>query len=51
MAADALATSLFLMEPATGLRFLDDVRGCEGLIIGTGNTLMKTRGWRSAVSA
>jgi thiamine biosynthesis lipoprotein len=48
MAADALATSVFLMDPAAGLRFLDDQRGCEGLIISHDDTRLKTRGWRSA---
>lgn len=48
MAADALATSVFLMEPSAGLVFLETLRGCEGLIIGRNDTRMKTRGWHSA---
>lgn len=48
MAADALATSAFLMEPETAIRFIGGLRGCECLIIDIDNQPRRTRGWRSA---
>ena len=51
MAADALATSVFLMEPAAGIRFVDALRRCECLIIGHDGMQMRTKGWRSAAPA
>jgi thiamine biosynthesis lipoprotein len=51
MAADALATSVFLMEPSAGLRFVDGLRGCECLIIRHDGTQVQTKGWRSAAPA
>jgi len=47
-AADALATSVFLMEPQAGVQLIDRLRGCECLIVGLDGTQMTTRGWRSA---
>jgi thiamine biosynthesis lipoprotein len=49
LAADALATSVFLMSPSAGLRFLDSLAGCEGLIVRHDGSLAKSTGWRSAV--
>jgi thiamine biosynthesis lipoprotein len=48
-AADALATSVFLMSPSAGLRFLDSLAGCEGLIVRQDGSLAKSTGWRSVV--
>ena len=50
-AADALATSVFLMEPRAGLEFVNTRRGCEGLILGLDGSHWSTRGWRSAIPA
>jgi thiamine biosynthesis lipoprotein len=49
MAADALATSVFLMEPRAGMQFVDRLRGCECLIIGTDGGQKRSKGWPSAV--
>lgn len=51
MAADALATSVFLMSPSAGLRFLDSLAACEGLIVRHDGSLARSKGWRSAVQA
>jgi thiamine biosynthesis lipoprotein len=49
MAADALATSVFLMDSRTGLEFVDRLRGCECLVVGSDGTQSRSRGWLSAV--
>jgi len=49
MAADALATSVFLMEPREGTRLVDQLRGCECLIVGLDGVQRRSKGWRSAV--
>ena len=51
MAADALATSVFLMEPRAGLQFVDALRGCECLLVGHDGAQMRSKGWRSAAPA
>ena len=48
MAADALATSVFLMAPRQGVELIDRLRGCECLVMGHDGDQIKTRGWRSA---
>ncbi|MFQ6046353.1 MAG: FAD:protein FMN transferase [Gemmatimonadales bacterium] len=48
MAADALATGVFVMEPERGIELIDSLSGCECLIIGEDGTQLKSRGWRSA---
>jgi len=48
MAADALATSVFLMEPRAGKQFVDQLRGCECLIVGLDGAQRRSKGWRSA---
>ena len=48
MAADALATSVFVMEPFRGVRFVETLRGCECLIIDRAGQVLKSIGWRSA---
>jgi thiamine biosynthesis lipoprotein len=48
MAADALATSVFLMEPRRGVAFIDGLRGCECLIVDRNGGQFRSRGWRSA---
>jgi len=49
MAADALATSVFLMEPHASSEFVNRLRGCECLIVGLDGAETRSRGWRSAV--
>jgi thiamine biosynthesis lipoprotein len=48
MAADALATGLFVMEPKAGIAFVDALPGCECLLIERDGTQRRTGGWRSA---
>jgi len=47
MAADALATTVFLMPPEVGLKFVEALRGCECLLIGRDGMQVKSRGWPS----
>lgn len=48
MAADALSTSLFVMDPDRGIEFINALPGCEGLVVTEEGTLLKSRGWKSA---
>jgi FAD:protein FMN transferase len=48
MAADALATSLFIMAPDRALSMADALPGCECLIIDRSGRILRSRGWRSA---
>lgn len=49
MAADALATSVFLMLPRAGVQFVDALSGCECLVVGHDGVERRSKGWRSAV--
>ncbi|MFQ5809392.1 MAG: FAD:protein FMN transferase, partial [Armatimonadota bacterium] len=46
MAADALATAVFVMEPQRGIEFINSLSGCECLIIGQDGTQLTSGGWR-----
>lgn len=48
--ADALSTSVFIMSPAEGVRFINTLPGCECLIVARDGTLTKSGGWRSAAT-
>jgi thiamine biosynthesis lipoprotein len=48
MAADALATGVFVMEPQEGVRYIDSLPGCECLVIDKHGHRLKSKGWRSA---
>jgi thiamine biosynthesis lipoprotein len=48
MAADALATSLLLMDPRAALALVDGLRGCACLIIDRNGAAVRSRAWRSA---
>jgi thiamine biosynthesis lipoprotein len=48
MDADALSTSVFVMEPANGVRFIDSVPDCECLVIAKRGKKIKSAGWKSA---
>lgn len=48
MAADALATTLFIMPPAEALAFVETQPACACLIIDRGGHMHRSRGWRSA---
>lgn len=47
MAADALATSVFLMAPDDGVRFIDSLPDSECFVIAHDGTRFKSRGWQS----
>jgi len=48
MDADALSTSVFVMKPAVGTRFIDSVPDCECLVMEKGGKKFKTPGWTNA---
>jgi thiamine biosynthesis lipoprotein len=47
MDADALSTSVFVMNPDTGVRFIDSLPGCECLVMAKGGKLVKSTGWKN----
>jgi FAD:protein FMN transferase len=47
MEADALATGVFVMNPARGTDFIDSLPQCASLIIDGKGTLIKSRAWKS----
>jgi thiamine biosynthesis lipoprotein len=47
-AADALATSVFVLGPREGLRFVDRLRGCACLVLDRHGGQWMSRRWRSA---
>ena len=48
MNADALSTSVFVMTPERGIRFINSLPGCESLVVAKGNKKIKSAGWKSA---
>ncbi len=48
MEADALSTSVFVLEPQAGKRFIEDTAHCECLILSSGKGKLMSRGWPSA---
>jgi thiamine biosynthesis lipoprotein len=48
MAADALATGVFVMEPRKGVEFIDSLPGCECLVIDNEGRQLRSRSWKSA---
>ncbi len=48
VAADALATAVFVMGPERGLTFIDSLPDCACLIIDEANRQLRSCGWRSA---
>ena len=51
MAADALATTVFVMQPQAGLALIERLPGCACLIIDACGRQQKSRGWISACPA
>ena len=47
MEADALSTSVFVMEPDHGTAFINSLENCEALVITHEGTHVKSRGWKS----
>ena len=48
LAADALATSVFVMEPERGMEFIESFPQCACLIVDHQGRQMRSKGWRSA---
>ena len=48
MDADALSTTVFVMTPVMGTRFIDSRPRCESLVVTKGNRKITSRGWKSA---
>ncbi len=48
MGADALSTSVFVMRPERGIRFVNSLPKCECLVVEKGNRKMHSAGWKSA---
>jgi thiamine biosynthesis lipoprotein len=46
MDADALATSLFVMQPTAGIRFINSQPGCECLVVGNNGLVARSDGWK-----
>ena len=49
MDADAFSTSVFVMDPIHGIRFINSVPGCECLVITKANKKIKSEGWKGTV--
>lgn len=47
MDADALSTSVFVMNPHSGVSFIDSLPECECLVIAKGNKTFRSAGWKS----
>lgn len=50
VAADALATAVFVLGPRRGAALIERLRGCECLIMTRDGRQVRTRGWKSAES-
>ena len=48
MEADALATSVFVMNPVKGTKFVNSLSKCESLVIARDGAQLKSTGWKSA---
>jgi FAD:protein FMN transferase len=46
MDADALATSVFVMEPQAGIRFINNQQDCECFVIGRDGEVSRSLGWQ-----
>lgn len=47
MNADALSTSVFVMKPTAGVRFIDAIPNCECLVMSRTGKMFKSPGWTS----
>ena len=46
MDADALSTSVFVMNPERGTMFINSLPKCESLVVAKGNRKIKSTGWK-----
>lgn len=51
MEADALSTSVFVLEPTDGLRFIEGLQGAECLVLGHAGTKSQSNGWAHFAAA
>jgi len=51
MEADALSTTVFVLEPTEGVRFIDSTRGAECLAVAKGGALFQSKGWSAHARA
>lgn len=49
MAADALATALFVMDSSRGTQLIDSLEGYESMIIDRDGGMLKTKGWGGTI--
>ena len=47
MDADALSTSVFVMDPELGTRFINSLPKCESLVVAKDNRKIKSSGWKN----
>ena len=47
MDADALSTSVFVMQPTNGVNFINGQPGCECLVVGNNGRVSKSVGWKA----
>jgi thiamine biosynthesis lipoprotein len=47
MDADALSTSVFVLDPSRGTRFVDSLPNCECFIVTKAGEKFKSQGWKS----
>jgi thiamine biosynthesis lipoprotein len=50
MEADALSTSVFVMDPGPGTAFINSLSNCHSLVIDRKGSLLRSRGWKSGAS-
>jgi len=50
MNADALSTSVFVMKPAAGIKFINSIPNCECLVMSRTGKIIKTPGWQSSAT-
>ena len=50
MQADALSTSVFVMEPGPGIDFINTLPRCAALVVTPEGQILKSRNWKSAIA-
>jgi len=50
MQADALSTSVFVMEPGPGIHFINTLAQCAALVVTPEGRILKSRTWKSAIA-
>jgi thiamine biosynthesis lipoprotein len=50
MDADALSTSVFVMDPEPGIRFINSLPDCHSLVIERSGKVHKSNGWKSVAA-